>query len=194
MLSKTDFIRAVEYLIAVYPEMEKTFNRQISQSVWYELLRDIDGENLLLAVKMYTTTQKFAPKPAEIREMVLKTTTEEKDWTNGWSLVLKSIGKYGIYREAEALRWIGNQDPIAEESIRRMGYKSLCESEDQAAFRANFRQAYNNQLEINKFKVQLPPDVRERMIENREKAKSELLELGYGNDRKVAELFKAIGS
>ena len=47
MLNKGDFIKAIEYLIAVYPEMENTFNKQTTQSVWYELLSDIDGGSLM---------------------------------------------------------------------------------------------------------------------------------------------------
>ena len=156
MLDKKDFIKAVEYLIAIYPEMEKQFNNQTTQRVWYELLGDIDGRTLLLAIKTYASTEKFAPKPSQIREMALVTTRETRDWTEGWDLVLRSIGRFGTYRE-----------------------------------RANFRQAYNNQISKNKFYNQLPGNTRLAIEENRARAKTQFKELG-SNDLAI-EMLNAIG-
>ena len=191
MLDKKDFIKAIEYLIAVYPEMEKQFNNQTTQSVWYELLGDIDGSTLLLAIKTYASTQKFAPKPSQIREMALFTTRDSKDWTEGWHLVIRSTGKFGYYRESEALKWIAENDETAAETIRRLGYKNLCLSEDQMAIRANFRQAYNNQISKNKFYDRLSDNTRFAIEENRARAKTQLKELG-SNDL-AQDILNAIG-
>lgn len=191
MLDKKDFIKAVEYLIAIYPEMEKQFNNQTTQRAWYELLGDIDGRTLLLAIKIYASTEKFTPKPSQIREMALVTTRETRDWTEGWDLVIRSVGRFGIYRESEALVWIKSQDEIAAESIRRLGYKNLCETENQMTLRANFRQAYNNQISKNKFYNQLPANTRLAIEENRAKTKTQLKELG-SNDLAI-EMLNAIG-
>lgn len=191
MLDKKDFVKAIEYLIAIYPEMEKQFNSQTTQGVWYDLLKDIDGKNLLLAIKTYASTEKFAPKPSQIREMVLMTTRETRDWTEGWDLVLRSIGRFGTYRESEALDWIRKQDETAAESIRRLGYKNLCEADDQMTVRANFRQAYNNQLSKNKFYDQLPDNTRFAIEENRARAKLEVK--GIANNDLALEMLNAIG-
>lgn len=192
MLDKKDFIKAIEYLIAIYPEMEKQFNSQTTQGVWFDLLKDIDGETLLLAIKIYASTEKFAPKPSEIRKMALMTTREFiKDWTEGWEIVLKSIGRFGTYRESEALEWIRKQDETAAESIRRLGYKNLCEADDQMTVRANFRQAYNNQLSKNKFYDQLSDNIRFAIEENRARATVQVKEL-INNDL-ANEMLNAIG-
>ena len=191
MLDKKDFIKAVEYLIAIYPEMEKQFNNQTTQSVWYELLGDIDGRTLLIAIKTYASTEKFAPKPSQIREMALLATRDTKDWTEGWHIVIRSMGKFGYYRESEALKWIAENDEIAAEAIRRLGYQNLCLAEDQVAIRANFRQAYNNQISKNKFYNQLPSNTRLAIEENRARAKTQLKELG-SNDL-AQEMLNAIG-
>lgn len=191
MLDKKDFIKAIEYLIAIYPEMEKQFNSQTTQGVWFDLLKDIDGKTLLLAIKIYASTEKFAPKPSEIRKMALMTTRETRDWTEGWDLVLRSVGRFGTYRESEALDWIRKQDETAAESIRRLGYKNLCEADDQIAVRANFRQAYNNQLSKNKFYDQLPDNTRFAIEENRARAKLEVK--GIANNDLALEMLNAIG-
>lgn len=191
MLDRKDFAKAIEYLIAIYPEMEKQFNSQTTQGVWYDLLKDIDKRTLLLAIKTYATTQKFAPKPSQIREMAIMTTKEIKDWTEGWDLVLKSIGRFGSYRESEALDWIRKQDEMAAESIRRLGYKNLCLADDQMAVRANFRQAYNNQLSKNKFYDQLPDNTRFAIEENRARAKVQVK--GITDNNLALEMLNAIG-
>ncbi len=191
MLDRKEFAKAIEYLIAIYPEMERQFNSQTTQGVWYDLLKDIDKRTLLLAIKTYATTQKFAPKPSQIREMALMTTRETRDWTEGWDLVLRSIGRFGYYRESEALDWIRKQDEIASESIRRLGYKNLCEADDQMTVRANFRQAYNNQLSKNKFYDQLPDNTRFAIEENRARAKVQVK--GIANNDLALEMLNAIG-
>ena len=191
MLDKKDFIKAIEYLIAIYPEMEKQFNSQTTQGVWFDLLKDIDGKTLLLAIKIYASTEKFAPKPSEIREMAIMTTRETRDWTEGWDLVLRSIGRFGTYRESEALDWIRKQDETAAESIRRLGYKNLCEADDQMTVRANFRQAYNNQLSKNKFYDQLPDNTRFAIEENRARAKVQVK--GITDNNLALEMLNAIG-
>lgn len=191
MLDKKDFVKAIEYLIAIYPEMEKQFNSQTTQRVWYELLEDLDGRTLLLAIKTYASTEKFAPKPSQIREMALMTTRETRDWTEGWDLVLRSVGRFGTYRESEALDWIRKQDETAAESIRRLGYKNLCEADDQMTMRANFRQAYNNQLSKNKFYDQLPENTRFAIEENRTRAKLEVKKIA--NNDLALEMLNAIG-
>ena len=191
MLDKKEFIKAIEYLIAIYPEMEKQFNNQTTQCVWFDLLQDIDWRTLLLAIKTYASTEKFAPKPSQIREMAIMTTRETRDWTEGWDLVLRSIGRFGTYKESEALDWIRKQDETAAESIRRLGYKNLCLADDQMAVRANFRQAYNNQLSKNKFYDQLPDNTRFAIEENRARAKLQLK--GIANNDLALEMLNAIG-
>lgn len=191
MLDRKDFAKAIEYLIAIYPEMERQFNNQTTQGVWYDLLKDIDERTLLLAIKTYATTQKFAPKPSQIREMAIMTTKETRDWTEGWDLVLRSIGRFGTYRESEALDWIRKQDETAAESIRRLGYKNLCLADDQMTVRANFRQAYNNQLSKNKFYDQLPDNTRFAIEENRARAKVQVK--GITDNNLALEMLNAIG-
>lgn len=193
MLMKGDFVKIVEYLVAVYPEMEKAFNSQTTQAVWYDLLKDINFNDLTLACKVYCSTGRFAPKPADIRALVAESTNDYRDWSSGWSLVLISIQKYGMYQETEALKWIGEQDKIASESIRRLGYKNLCMSEDEIAFRANFRKVYESENDRRKFYSKLPPESKKKMLENKEKAKNKLIQLNPGLKGIADDYLDAIG-
>lgn len=193
MLRKDEFIKIIEYLVAVYPEMEKSFNSQTTQAVWYDLLKDLTYEELTLAVKVYCSTGTFAPKPADIRSLAADANTPTSDWSSGWSLVLRSIQRYGMYQEAEALEWIAAFDRTASESVRRLGYKNLCLSEEQMTFRANFRKIYESQKDREKFYSKLPPESRKKMLESKERAKNKLIQLHPELDGRVDDYFKAIG-
>lgn len=193
MLRKDEFIKIIEYLVAVYPELEKSFNSQTTQAVWYDLLKDIDYETLTIAVKAYCSTGTFAPKPADIRALVVETITPYSDWSEGWSLVLRSISKFGMYQEAEALAWIAAFDRTASESIRRLGYKNLCLAEEQMSFRANFRRIYESQKDREKFYSKLPPESKKKMLESKERAKNKLIQLYPELEGNVDDYFKAIG-
>lgn len=193
MLRKDEFIKIIEYLVAVYPELEKSFNSQTTQAVWYDLLKDIDYETLTIAVKAYCSTGTFTPKPADIRALVVEAITPYSDWSEGWSLVLRSISKFGMYQETEALDWIACFDRTASESIRRLGYKNLCLAEEQMSFRANFRRIYESQKDREKFYSKLPPESRKKMLENKERAKNKLIQLHPELDGKVDDYFNVIG-
>lgn len=188
MLRRDEFVKIIEYLVAVYPEMEKIFNVETTQAVWYDLLKDIEYQDLTLAVKAYCSTERFSPKPADLRRLTVKTTTADNDWSEGWSLVLRSIQKYGMYQEGEALDWIGDRDAIAAEAIRRLSYKNLCLAEDQMAFRANFRKVYEAQKDQKTFIKKLQPEARKRLLENKEKAKRKLIELNPGAEDNLDDL------
>lgn len=193
MLRRDEFTKIIEYLIAVYPEMEKAFNLQTTQAVWYDLLKDIDFNDLTLACKVYCATGRFAPKPADIRALVAEATTDYRDWSSGWSLVLRSIQRFGMYQEAEALEWIGEQDKTASESIRRLGYKNLCMADDEIAFRANFRKVYESENDRQKFYSKLPPESKKKMLENKEKARNKLIQLNPGLKGIADDYLDAIG-
>ena len=193
MLTKGEFIKIIEYLVAVYPEMEKAFNSQTTQAVWYDLLKDINFDDLTLACKVYCSTGRFAPKPADIRALVAEATTDYRDWSSGWSLVLRSIQRFGMYQETEALEWIGEQDKTASESIRRLGYKNLCMADDEIAFRANFRKVYESENDRQKFYSKLPPESKKKMLENKEKARNKLIQLNPGLKGIADDYLDAIG-
>lgn len=83
-----------------------------------------------------------------------------EDWGEGWNKAMAAIRKYGSYNEAEAL---DSLPPLTRETVRRLGYKSLCWSENQIADRANFRQVYEilEKRQVEDRKIPLP--VREKI-------------------------------
>lgn len=109
-------------------------------SLWYNQLKDLDYKIAEMALNAWVATEKFPPKISEIREKYnLLSGNEIEDWGAGWEQVQKAIHYKGMYREQEAL---DSFDEITRQCVKRLGYQSLCTSENVAADRANFRDIY----------------------------------------------------
>lgn len=159
MLTVDQFIVITKGLKEVY-QRDKFLQTRESLDVWYNLLKDIDYPILSIAIQKYMLNNKFAPTPADIREAVLQVTTTENDWGEGWQQVIKSFGRYGMYRVDEAL---ASFDEITRKCVERLGYKNLCMSENLANDRANFRMLYE-QIDKSKKELARLPQLQQEQI------------------------------
>lgn len=154
-----DFKKLVKGMKAVYttpnflPDSESIL-------VWYQLLQDIPYEILSIAIQKHMASNKFPPTIAELREQASKLGKKQTDWTEGWNKVLKAIGKYGYGREEEALK---SMDELTANITRRLGWKTLCMSENITADRANFRMAYENAQKQEQSTAVLPKPLQEQI-------------------------------
>jgi hypothetical protein len=121
-----------------------------SLKMWYAMLKDIPYEVLSAAVQKYISTNKFPPTIADLRELSAGITNEPiSDWGAGWGIVQNYIHVYGQYRESEALE---NMDETTRQVVKRLGWYSLCISENPELDRANFRMIYDrvsNDRQVN---------------------------------------------
>ena len=125
-----------------------------SIKVWYGFLMDIPYKELNIAVQKHILTSKFPPTIMELRD--LATNTESKDWGEGWKQVKSAISRYGFnYNKA-----IESMDEITRECVRRIGYKEICESENVAVERANFRMIYQELAERKREEKRLTEPLR----------------------------------
>lgn len=136
------------------------FENRLAIEFWFKMLGDIPIDVLTKAVAKHIAINKFAPTIAEIRELATEEDVAVRDFSYGYGLVQRAISRFGGYREAEAIAWIQERDPIAGKVIRRLGFQSFCLSEDPMADRANFRMAYQNTSAIERREAQLPENLR----------------------------------
>lgn len=185
------FAQLMEALRSAYPKYN-FIDDQYSKALWAKSLSDLPIEQLSLAVESFIMTSKWPPTIAELREMALKTEQEEVNWSYGWGLVNKAISKFGQYQEHEAIMWISEQDEIAVETIRRLGFKDLCNSpkETKGYFETTFSKVYNDIKTEKKFNDKLPLATREKISLMRAKNKELSLE---NNNSKISEMLNVIG-
>ena len=109
-------------------------------SLWYDSLKDIPAEVLTAALKAWVVTEKWPPTIADLREKADAIVNGERpDWGIGWEEVQKAIRFYGYMQPEKAM---ASMSPVTREAVRRIGWQSICESENPETIRAQFRQVF----------------------------------------------------
>lgn len=155
-MTKAEFVNFTAAMRTYYPR-ENIFPNQQAVELWFLQLQDIPKDVLTLALNAWVATNKWSPSIADLREKAAEITTKQiDDWGDGWEQLQKAIRYYGRYREAEAL---ATMDEVTRQTVQRMGFVELCNSENVTADRANFRQIYQAITERRKKESQIPVNV-----------------------------------
>ena len=83
-----------------------------------------------------------------------------RDRSDGWEQFRRAVGKYGYYQQEAAL---GSMDETTRRVVKRLGWKQLCESENQMQDRANFRMVYEQEAQRKNEIAVLPAKLQEQM-------------------------------
>lgn len=148
-----------------------------SVKIWYRLLGDMPYELANIAIQRHMATNKFPPTVAEIRQAAVQTVDTPQNWADGWEQFRRAVGKYGYYQQDAAL---ASMDETTRKVVKRLGWKQLCESENQMQDRANFRIIYEQEANRRREMAVLPVELRgaiERLQESGVKA------IGDGNEK-----------
>lgn len=156
------FNSIIKAVRSAYPQF-KFIDSKEGAEIWLKALQDVPDEIVGLAFEKYIMTEKFPPSIAEIRAKIIECTGRNiNDWTTAFDLTNRAIRNFGSYREAEAIEWIAEQDEVAGEIARRLGFKELCLSENVEVIRGQFRRAYEAYSENMRYKEMLPQSTKEK--------------------------------
>lgn len=163
-MDKREFATFAAALKTYYPRENLLPNPQ-AMELWYRQLQDIPCQLAEMALNKWVATNKWPPSIAEIREQASAIKNGEKPlWSDGWEEVLRAISKYGMYRETEALQ---SMSEITRKAVKRLGFKSICLSENIMADRANFRMIFEQISDRESTAHQLPADLQNMISEFR---------------------------
>ena len=108
--------------------------------IWYRKLGDIPYDIMAAVVNRWIETKTQPPTIAALRqEADIVVNGLPPTWADGWEQVQKAIAWYG-YMQADAA--LASMDEITAETVRRIGWQQICESENADALRANFRMVH----------------------------------------------------
>lgn len=111
-----------------------------AMDIWHGKLKDIPCEVMSAVVNRWIDTKTQPPTIADIRqEADIVVNGLPPTWADGWEQVQKAIGRYGYMQREAAL---ASMDEVTAETVRRIGWQQICESENVDALRANFRMVY----------------------------------------------------
>lgn len=145
MIDKASFARIMAGLRAAYPRF-KLAETVESLELWHKKLQGYDYEILSTAVSYWIDQERFPPSIADIKSLCepKESPLEESDWGTSWGYAMRSIKYYGYYRENEAMEYLKENDFMAYKVMRRLGFQSVCLSEDISRERANFRMMFES--------------------------------------------------
>lgn len=153
-MNKKEFAIFASALRTYYPKENLLPNEQAMQ-LWFNQLNDIPYNVAEVTLNKWVATNKWSPSIADIREQATGLTQgEAKEWGEAWQDVLRAIRLYGSYEELKAL---DSLDEITRKTVKHLGYRNLCFSENIQNDRANFRMIYEREQERAKQSAQLPP-------------------------------------
>ena len=157
-MTREEFKNVVRGLKAIYSE-PNFIATQASFEIWYMSLSDLSYQECTVAAQRYIQTGHYPPKPADIRDLAKKSTERPlDDWGAGWQETMAAIRRYGYPREQDAL---ASMSELTRETVQRLGYQTLCMSEDLDKDRANFRMIYNELVERRNSENVLSPQLRD---------------------------------
>ena len=127
--------------IRTYYSRENILPNEQAMELWFRQLQDIPFPVAEAILANWVATNKLSPSIADIRDSMaeIQNGGPADDWGEAWDQAMTAIRRFGSYDEDGAL---ASLPPLTRETVRRLGYKSLCWSENQVADRANFRQVY----------------------------------------------------
>ena len=158
-MNKQEFARFAAALKTYFPKENMLLPNQQAMELWFMQLKDIDYSIAELTLNRWVSLNKWSPSIAEIREGAAEITGGSiKDWSDAWEEVRDAMRTFGRY---EADKAVESLDDITKEAVRRLGFFRLCESTNQIADRANFREVYTDLAERSRRNRQTPKEIRE---------------------------------
>lgn len=161
-MNRQEFIKIIAGMEAIYKDFNVT-NNDFALEMWFEMTQDIPARVMETAIKKHLATSPFAPKIADIRQLVAEVTTEPaKDPAEAWGEVTRAIQRHGSYNEAAALE---SMSETTRTVVTAMNYRELCLSENQMADRAHFIKLYEQHSNRQKRDKALPLGLKSEIMQ-----------------------------
>jgi hypothetical protein len=166
-----DILPIIRQLFSAYPHAQAEDGTIV---VYVRLLRDISPSDLQAVVDQAIAECKFLPTVAEIRERyhLLTRTLGQLSASEAWGLVVKAFRSSG--------RMVAARDIFEGPTLRAveiMGWRTLCDSEDQMADRAHFMKIYDQLVSREDQMQKLLPQARALLPDSAQRGMVSIREL-----------------
>lgn len=157
MATKSEIDHVLAILIAAYPYMQKDngANMAATLQVYHRTLADIDAPALLAAALDHISRSKFFPSVSELRDAAYRVVTlNQPSPEEAWGEVKAAFRRWGYTGKPE---W---SHPAIEATVKIMGWRELCQSENEVADRAHFLRIYASVEQRHKDNALMLPEIR----------------------------------
>lgn len=168
-MTRTEIASLLRVALAQWPNR---FGKQESASLadlWNHGLADMPYELGRRAVFAVLSKATFFPTLGEIRDMALTLTDGQPiSWADAWDMVRNTTRyQYGY----EAREHIEALPPLVRETVRRLGWGYIKDSEQGGTVRAQFRDTYNDLAQAERELKRLPQALRDEIAAANERAR-----------------------
>lgn len=131
--------------------------------VWERMVGDLESDTVIAAVdSLAVEGERFAPGPGVVRNKAVSLTagapapTEDEAWMELKEQISRvgSLSRYEVVDRAASF-----SHPAVEAVVNALGWRELCESENEVADRAHFTRLYRERLTATKNRDALPASV-----------------------------------
>lgn len=191
-MTREEFALIAAGLKAVYADI--TFIADgAAMDVWYSLLCDLPYDLASMAATKYMATQKFPPKPADIREMAASITEPESNQMSeleAWQVVYKAICNSGYNSEEEfkklpeiCQKAVGSPSMLREWALMDV---DTVQSVEQSHFIRNYRAMLERSRADAKITPMLKEKIKDYRITQTHELAERMLELKGGSNGELA--------
>lgn len=158
-MDRQEFGQIFAGLSAVF---EKIPQNQACMNVWFKALEDLDYKAVSAAATRYIQTEHYAPKPADIRELVLSARGALDDAGRSFEIAMDAVRRFGYARSGAAQKWLDENYPLTGAVVERLGFASICDSpvESRGVLRGQYFKIYQELAEKVKKNAMTSPAVR----------------------------------
>ena len=169
-ITREEFATLVKGINSVFPDCIKDKD---AFDVWYLLLNDLSYEVLSTAIHKYMMTEKFPPKPADIRRLSVSVTQPEAlTELEAWSIARKaiwSVDRFNPQKEFDKLPDLVKKAIGSASNLCEWAYNTK-DSSMEDVISSHFMRAYRTVVERENKDMQIHPIVAQRIEEMRTKA------------------------
>ena len=102
--------------------------------VWHDQLKAVPYEKAMKAARVLVSRKSYGlPKVSDFLECINASKESVIDESQVYAIAMEAVRRYGYYNEEMAMKALRNTDPRLEETIKRYGWKALCEEETSKA-------------------------------------------------------------
>ena len=169
MANKQTIIKAITLLKTNYQNSLRDITKEELQmmiNTWGEFFKDIPDKELEQAISNIINKNDYFPTISQIKKEIANNRTSDiPSAEDEWEEVLRTIHKFGSYRQVEALE---HMKPYTAYITRHIGYQNICMSEDNTWNKKEFIAEYNQMKDRDKELIQIGSSQEVRMLEHNE--------------------------
>lgn len=165
-MTREETIKLLTVLKTSYPRFYTNLSKIDAENIinlWSVMFAEDEAKAVEIALYKLIATSPYPPSIADLRKTIAEITTPVNlDSSEAWGEVMKAIRIYGYINEEGALK---SMSPLTAEIVRRMGWQTICQSENVVADRAHFLKIYELSKSQTVEKNCIPNNINRKILE-----------------------------